>query len=204
MSTASNKKYPTLQQTNAAVQAVAGALGNTHYAIVGGAACTMLGSVRLTEDVDFVVPKGETKAARALLKQKETYFSIDKRTQHTTYRSEPNIEVEILTPPALFKEEFTARTPTYDVGGVRVLKPALLLNAKCGSLLGRATDDKKRTDSRDINFLLQWCASHRQFPSTAEMSNATPAFVQYYIGTFGGEQHWKDAGYNIREGRWSH
>ncbi|KAI3330971.1 hypothetical protein F4824DRAFT_514887 [Ustulina deusta] len=161
MSTASNKKYPTLQQTNAAVQAVAGALGNTHYAIVGGAACTMLGS-------------------------------------------EPNIEVEILTPPALFKEEFTARTPTYDVGGVRVLKPALLLNAKCGSLLGRATDDKKRTDSRDINFLLQWCASHRQFPSTAEMSNATPAFVQYYIGTFGGEQHWKDAGYNIREGRWSH
>lgn len=172
-SVASSSQVPTREQVRAAAIAIGSALGGNDYALVGGAACSLLGSTRATEDVDFVVPKDGTKNARKLLRQQNTYFNVDKKTLHTWYKSIPPVEVEIVTPPALFKETFDASTPIITVGGVKVLKPALILNAKCRSILERANDRKKRNDAVDIQFLLRWCAQNGASPTSEEVPNAS-------------------------------
>jgi hypothetical protein len=194
---------PSSVQTRRATLAVAHALGDLKYAVVGGGACSMLGSTRETEDVDFVVPMNTTKTARNLLKQKPDYFDIDNRTLHTFYKSDPKVEIEILAPPGLFKEDFTESTPTISVDGVRILKPALILNAKCGSILGRHTEPKKRTDAIDIRFLLDWCHRNQVLPTANEVPNATKDFVDYFISLWGGEDLWKNAGYDLSTGKFT-
>lgn len=139
----SNK--PTPEQV-AAAQAVGFSLGDQTYAVVDGAACLLLGSSRVTEDVDIVVSQGATRETRLKLKSQDAYFDVEKRTLHTYYKSNPPVEVEILAPPSLFKETFSSSTPYIVVEGIRVLKPALILNAKCHSIVNRASEDKKRTD----------------------------------------------------------
>jgi hypothetical protein len=94
-----------------AAQAVGRVLGDQAYAIVGGAGCALLGSPRTTTDVDIVVPKGQTMEIRKLFKGQEG-FVVEKRTLHTYFSSNPRVDIEILTPPMLFKEEFDASTPT--------------------------------------------------------------------------------------------
>jgi hypothetical protein len=188
---------PTSLQTRQAARAIAFALGDLKYAVVGGAACTILGSLRETEDVDFVVPQGETKTARDLLRQKPDFFDIERRTLHTTFKSTPKVEVEILTPPALFKEHYSGTTPVVMVDGVRILKPSLILNAKCGSIQGRATQEKKESDANDIIFLLGLCYTNRDYPTTAEVPNATKNFVLGFIQVYGSEAQWTDAGYDL-------
>ncbi|KAH8894363.1 hypothetical protein GQ53DRAFT_859202 [Thozetella sp. PMI_491] len=174
--------------------------GGQFYAVEGGAACVLLGSTRQTADLHFVVPKGETKAARSLLRSNPDVFHVEKRTNHTEYKSNPPVEIEILAPPALFKEEFSTSTPTIIVNNVRVLKPTLILNAKCGSILGRASEEKKRTDATDIMFLLRWCARNGMAPTQSEVPNATQQFVNYFIATFGRADLWAEAGYNAETG----
>ncbi|KAF9775474.1 hypothetical protein IL306_006417 [Fusarium sp. DS 682] len=181
---------------------IAQILGNQQsYAVVGGAACVLLGSTRATFDVDFVVPKGETKAARALLKSYPDYFDIDKKTLHTFYRSEPPVEIEILAPPALFREDFSSSTSVVEVQGVRVLQPTLLLNAKCNSILGRARSDKKDTDAEDIQFLLQWCTRNNVRPKATDVPAASLEFVQWFINEYGNEALWRDAGFDLKTGK---
>jgi predicted nucleotidyltransferase len=53
--------YPSTDLVISAAKAVARALKDTNvkYAIVGGASCLLLGSHRVTTDVDIVVPKAE-------------------------------------------------------------------------------------------------------------------------------------------------
>ncbi|KAK4119280.1 hypothetical protein N657DRAFT_693864 [Parathielavia appendiculata] len=67
-------------------KAVADALkdGNIKYAIVGG-------------------------ASRLLLAQPE-HFSVDARTNHTVYLSTPPVGIQIIAPPALFREPFDEST----------------------------------------------------------------------------------------------
>ncbi|KAI1189490.1 hypothetical protein F5B17DRAFT_449720 [Nemania serpens] len=204
MSSQPLSEIPKAAQILAASKAVASALGELEYAIVGGAACSILGSKRLTGNVDLVVPKGMTKSARDLLKQKPEAFDIDRRTLHTNYKSSPPIEIEILTPPTLFKEEFSATTPVFIHAGIRILKPTLILNAKCGSILSRASADKKQTDAADIMFLLSWCDHQKVMPSNAEAPNAHNEFVKYFVNEYGSPDLWVRAGYDMSRGRWSH
>ena len=136
-----------------AAQAVGRVLGDQVYAIVGGAGCALLGSPRTTTDVDIVVPRGQTMEIRKLFKGQEG-FVVEERTLHTYFSSNPRVDIEILTPPMLFKEAFDASTPTVMIGSAKVLKPALLLNAKCHSIMGRG-ETKTRSDAHDISFLLR-------------------------------------------------
>lgn len=193
---------PDIGLVKASAEAVAWALGTEQcYAIVGGAACVLLGSIRSTFDVDFVVPKGQTKTARSLLKAQPDYFDVDKRTQHTVYRSDPPVQIEILTPPALFKQEFTASTPVVEVNGARILSPMLILNAKCGSVLSRSSSEKKSTDTEDIKFLLQWCSSHGLRPkSGSDVPNATLEFIHWFVEINGDELLWEGVGFDFQKG----
>lgn len=137
-----------------AASAVGAALGRSHYAIMGGAACALLGSIRKTSDIDLVVVKGGTVSARSRLMNRSD-FKVDPRTRHTHYRSDNDVPNEILTPPMLFKGEFSESTPTIEVDGVKVLEPTHLLNAKCGSIFSRTSQHGRFKDSEDIKFLLR-------------------------------------------------
>ncbi|KAN0106648.1 hypothetical protein V8E51_009524 [Hyaloscypha variabilis] len=192
---------PSPEQIREAAVAINYYLGDQVYAIVGGAACSLLGSTRETEDIDIVVPQGATRDARQRLRNEPTYFDVDNRTLHTYYRSDPRVEVEILTPPSLFRERFDNNTPVVLINGVKVLKPSLILNAKCNSILGRASEEKKTTDATDIKFCLWWCASNNAFPTATEVPRASREFVEWFIGVYGEAEYWTNAGYNWETGR---
>ena len=192
---------PSSDQIRAAARAVGYYLGNRTYAVVGGAACSLLGARRGTEDVDVVVPQGATKDARTTLKNEVAYFEVQSRTLHTYYKSDPKVEVEIIAPPSLFRENFDASTPVVIVEGTKVLKPALILNAKCNSILGRAIEEKKQSDAEDIQFCLWWCYTNNSFPTSAEVPRANAQFVQWFISVHGGREHWINARYNFETGQ---
>lgn len=200
--TGSSATEPPPDFITAAAKAVALSFGSTHYAIVGGAACLLLGSTRQTTDIDAVVAKGETKTARDKLAAQKTHFSVDPKTRHTNYLSKPAVEIEILTPPLLFKENFDKDTPTVTVaGGIKILKPTLILNAKCGSILGRANEAKKLTDSRDIKYLLTWCAANKMWPTAKECPKVNKEFVEWFDSTYGGKELFKHAGWDETNGK---
>ncbi|OAA59031.1 hypothetical protein SPI_06233 [Niveomyces insectorum RCEF 264] len=131
----------------------------------------MLGSARLTFDVDLVVRKGGTMAARRLLREDDAHF----------------------------KGEFAEGTPVHEVDVVNVLKPTLLLDAKCRSILERATWDAKLKDARDIKFLIRFCVSHGLDVSPEEVPNATKEFAVGFVREHGQPELWEEAGYVISE-----
>ncbi|KAF2462937.1 uncharacterized protein BDR25DRAFT_385324 [Lindgomyces ingoldianus] len=179
-------------------------LGNNKYAIVGGAAVKLLGSTRTTEDVDFVVPQGAVAAARTILAAAPAHFIVDPRTRHTHYRTSPPVEIEIVSPPALFRETFNADTPTHTItigsASIKILSPVLILNSKCRSILGRPTEAKKVSDAADIKFLLRWLATNNAFPTAQDVPNATKEFVEWFIATYTGAEYWTSARYNFQTG----
>ena len=193
---------PTLEQVKEATAALAQLLTNSKYAIVGGAAVLLLGSSRGTEDVDVVVPQGQTKAARDLIK---TYgqgkFSVDPRTLHTYYLSTPPVEIEILTPPGLFRGTFNQDTQTMAITHnnttVQILHPVAILDAKCGAIGGRATEAKKQTDTQDILHLLEWLKSQNISLFTDDVPNASMEWVQWFVSVYGHDNydHWKNVGW---------
>jgi hypothetical protein len=189
-----------------ASMAVANALtAGPKYALVGGGACVVLGSTRTTQDVDFVVLRGQTSAARQL-RRASPHFNVEPKTNHTTFKAEgaDGVEIEILAPPAMFKENFDQNTEVITVGNVKVLKPALILNAKCRSILGRPTVSKRNTDASDIIFLLEFCARNPMYlPKAVEVPNATREFVQSFVGQYQNQDSWTRAGYNFQTGLFS-
>jgi hypothetical protein len=171
------------------------------YAIIGGTAVQLLRSMRLTEDVDFVVPQGTVAAARKMIARAKDEFTVHPRTRHTHYRiTQTPVEAEILSPPALFKKIFDAETPVHEVvvdgQSIRILKPALILDAKCRSILGLPTEKKKLNDAIDIIFLLQWLAANNTVPLAHEVPNASKGFVELFIKTYNGIEDWTNSGYS--------
>lgn len=185
----------TRQAVIEAAIAVGIAMETDTYAIVGGAACVLLGCDRTTSDVDIVVPKGATPDARARFRASDK-FIVEPGTAHTYYNAATTpFEIEILAPPGLFKEDFDAATPVVELSGVKILKPALIFNAKCGSILNRASEDKKFTDFSDIVFLLEYFAESTP-PTAAEVPNVSKEFVEWFVATYGNEEKWIAASYN--------
>jgi hypothetical protein len=99
----------------------------------------------------------------------------------------------------LFKGQFSASTPCVLVNDVRILKPTLILDAKCGSILGRASMTKKQTDAFDIKFLLAYIARYG-IPVGLEVPNATGEFITLFVGLYGGRELFQKAGFTIPGG----
>lgn len=200
------KQMPGNTNVGQASKILAGCLGNRQYAIVGGGALALLGSDRETDGVDFVVPKGETPSIRALLKEQPEHFTVERRTNHTTYNSKPPVAIQILTPPALFKMAFDVSTPTIQIDNVKVLKPTLILCAKIDSILSRVSDGKIAADANDIKYLLRWCTTeegrrHGCTITAKEVPNATRNFYLGFVSTYREPQLWTNAGFNLQTGR---
>ena len=87
--------------------------------------------------------------------------------------------------------------------GVEILAPSMLLNAKCRSILHRPNEQKKRTDAKDIRFLLNWLAANHIRPTMQEVPNASKHFVLWFKKYFKELDNWEDAGYNIGTGEYS-
>ncbi|KAL4908142.1 hypothetical protein BDW74DRAFT_174838 [Aspergillus multicolor] len=132
---------------------------------------------RTTQDVDIVVLRGQAAAARQLLRASGD-FDVELRTNYTTFKGIVPVDIEILAPPTMFKEAFDENTEVVTVGKIKVLKPALLLNAKCRTVVERSTGDKRASDALDIIFLLRYCAQRVEYlPRALEVPNATKQFV---------------------------
>ncbi|KAK8867566.1 hypothetical protein PGQ11_006144 [Apiospora arundinis] len=195
-----------------AAAAVALALdGKIKYAVVGSGACSVLGSQQVTENLEIVVPKGQTQQTRSLLKEHPTSFDIEKRTLHTYFKSssEPSggrVRIELLAPPGMFREEYTESTPMILIPSgdkkIRVLKPTLLLNSRCASVQDQRTEEGKRAHAMDIVFLLGWCHRNDVVPTSDEVPHATMPFVHTFISLLpSSKEHWVNAGYDLKQGR---
>lgn len=174
---------------------------NFVYAIVGGAACQLYGSRRVTEDVDIVVLPNTTASARKAIAQDPT-FTVERRTKHTTRHG---IRIDILSPPVMWQSNFDATTMTLEipcVGGIkaRVLHPLLLLNNKCGSISNRSGAEKKDSDYIDIVFLLRYCVRNGIRPTAGSVPNAGNHRGEYLMQERGDEDAWLTAGYDKRLG----
>ncbi|KAJ8453764.1 hypothetical protein ONZ51_g13413 [Trametes cubensis] len=197
-----NRGEVTIESIHTAAKAIAAALGGCDnasdlqaqvpYAIVGGGACILLGSHRITEDVDFVVPQNTTAAARKLLRASPA-FRVDPRTCHTWHR-ETGLAIEIVT--MWFQRTFDARTPALVVDGVRVLHPVRILDAKCRSILARSALYKKNTDAHDIVFLLEYCVRNGIAVKDGDVEHAKAETIEYLIAQeMTPREAWNAAGY---------
>lgn len=185
--------------TKSAAVAIASTMGTDCYALVGGAACTMLGSQRITLDVDFVVPKGQIISARRKFVN-DPAFKVDARTRHTQYiQGDVNIDIDILAPPRMFRGQFDESTPCIVVDGVKILKPTLILDAKCLSIFERSSEGKKQTDAFDIKFLLSYIIDSGMSVGS-EVPNASSAFIIEFVDVYGGRELFKGAGFSVPEG----
>jgi len=139
-----------------------------------------LGSLRMTEDVDFVVYLlVELIAAKNEL-QKDTRFSIDLRTRHTTFTSSSGcaVEIEALSSPRTFKGHFDDTTLLITVlEGVHLLNAPLYLESKCGSLPGRGNNKKRNTDATDIRYILNFIIQSNIHTDSSKVPSATPDFI---------------------------
>ncbi len=124
-------------------------------------------------------------------------FTVEPRTLHTKHTaSATGVDIEILSPPALFQGSFDAATPIVMVNGVRVLHPVRILDAKCRSLLSRSHDVKRASDAEDIAFLLHRCASDGIKIRAGDMVNAIPGVLESIIDqAWVPRQAWNAAGY---------
>jgi hypothetical protein len=189
MSKHERHQLPTKAETIEVASALAETLPESlKYAIVGGAACTLLGSKRQTMDVDFVVPRNCTAQARSALKASPR-FQVQPRTNHTTYEFEASdvqpIDIEILAPPSLFQEEYNDQSPVVQVeGGVRVLHPAIILASKCKSVTGRSSLEKRASDAQDIAFLLKYLFEHEQYRTAVDLERVRAVAPHEWIAAY--------------------
>jgi hypothetical protein len=100
-----------IDDVRAATKAIGSCFGDKAYGVVGGAPCVLL-RWRLTmwtllsQKVKqlFLISSNFAGSLPTLM--------LKGKPLQTTYKSAPPVEIEILTPPLLFKEPFDASTPT--------------------------------------------------------------------------------------------
>jgi hypothetical protein len=168
-----------------AVHQVSQALHNTRYAIIGGIACILLGSTRATYDIDVIIPNGERNNATHALSQSAS-FGMEARGNRTWFSASNrnHYNVDIMEPRQIY-QTFDFARDTVILNGVRVLRPAALLNYK--SLSWSAMDrpsQKKRNDAVDIIFLTRYMAQNGQTVSQMDVPFANADFLTDFVATY--------------------
>jgi hypothetical protein len=174
-----------------AAQTISQSLQYIPYALVGGAAYSLLGSPCSVDSIELVVPRGQTLLTRNTLRKDSSHFEVDPRTRHTHFKGECNVEISIVAPPGLFRGKFESNTKTVKRHGVNVLHPALLLNELCGIIKERLTEGKKEEDAADIFFLLNWLGDDEEKVHWSAVPNVSRAFAAWFVETYRGEELWR-------------
>ncbi|KAE9973853.1 hypothetical protein BLS_003403 [Venturia inaequalis] len=175
----------------AAARALSECLQYIPYALVGGAAYSLLDSPCSVDAIELVVPRGQTLLTRNTLKKDTAHFEVDPRTRHTHFKGQFNIEISIVAPPGLFRGKFESGTRVVKRHGVSILHPSLLLNELCGIVKERLNEGKMEEDAADILFLLSWLGNHEEKVRWGDVPNVTRAFAAWFVGKYRGEELWR-------------
>jgi hypothetical protein len=114
--------------------ALSQAIAKEPYAFIGGAACQLLGSARVTQDVDFVIPRGMPPRILEILGQSAFFHVTPNRKVSFVSMPGTVVHVNIMSHPQRFPERYDETTPTIIIAGVGLLHPVLILNITCDSV----------------------------------------------------------------------
>jgi hypothetical protein len=175
-----------------ALEAIAEALPDAPYAIIGGLALMLLGSSRPTKDVDIVVPDGRageivTQLAADGMFGTET-TSTGRRRVWFDASSGRRYNVDVLEPHSIGQVFGPDGPPVRTVQGHPVLEPTQLLNFKIASWTDRkGTQSVKKTNhATDITFLLEYLGKKGVDVSREEVYHATDEFLVLFCATYPG------------------
>jgi hypothetical protein len=173
---------PPLTSILSAAQALALVFKNQPYAIIGSTSILLLGSTTVQDyNIDILIPRGQTSHFRSLLRKDSKNFTVAPRTLHTTYKSNPPVAIELLTPPFLWEEKYDQDTPVNWRDGVRVLDPIRILDGKCKSIWQWSDEGKRNVDADHILWLLEWTIREGRVVRREEVKNINVSFVMEFI-----------------------
>jgi hypothetical protein len=170
---------------------IAKALKGSSYALIGGAACSLLGSRRGTYDIDIIVPTGQRGRTVELLGRSKK-FGVEPGATRTWFNSsnDTHYNVDVMEPGQIY-QKFDRKTETRVVNGIRILKPALLLNFKCLSWSSRGRQRAKRLhDAQDIRFLVTYMARAGERTSPREVNFADEDFLLEFLARYPETRHY--------------
>ena len=133
-------------------------LGNLKYAIIGGAACFLLGSTRLTHDFDIIVLDGTKKSAMAKLSQNKELFGSAQGGIWVNTEDGGRYNLDVIEPRQIRQRFSGGSGEIIKIQGVNVLRPSLLLEYKQYSYAHRdaGRQASKNTDAMDLQFLTRY------------------------------------------------
>ncbi|KAK2795565.1 hypothetical protein FQN51_000419 [Onygenales sp. PD_10] len=145
---------PAIDAVRACIEAIQARLAG-RFILIGGAAMNLLGSSRVTEDVDILVATPDLPGLESELRQINGFTDVSGKIVFTVQGI--NVSVDLLT-NAVDNATFNEMLPyTTLVGQVRVLRLDYALALKLTCLYLRQDDEnglaKRETDARDIAFL---------------------------------------------------
>lgn len=168
-----------------AIRHTASALRDTTYALIGGVACHLLGSRRGNiKDIDIIIPNGERAGTAAILARSSKFGVDDANGTWFNASNNRSYTVDLMEPREMY-QSFDRNTATIVVDGIRVLKPALILNYKCFAWTSDdRRPDKKRNDAADIRFLASYMVRNGSSTTTEEVNWATGDFFVEFLAMF--------------------
>jgi hypothetical protein len=196
-----NMSQAIIQEASAATRDIT----STRYAIIGGCAIKILGADRGTKDIDLLVPNEKKRLAKQDMRRSEHFWVGDSSDRRQMFKASNKkaYNVDILQPKDIGLSADYRDGDTIVVGGVRILKPALLLNLKVHAWDAEDRQAASKTrDLTDIRFLLDYMRRQRISTSRQEAYLITEDRLSLLIGNgIGSPEEWRDIGFpNSRVG----
>ena len=175
-----------------ALDAIAEALPETPYAVIGGLALMLLGSTRPTKDIDIIVPDGRAAEAATLLAAEGMFGTSTTGGRRRVWfdaSSNRRYNVDVLEPHDIGQVFTLGGVPeTKMVQGYPVLEPKQLLNFKIAGWTDRRGTQsiKKSNHARDVVFLAEYLARKGVVVDRGEVYHATDEFLMLFGASYAG------------------
>ncbi|CAK4032216.1 Hypothetical predicted protein [Lecanosticta acicola] len=171
--------------------------GSIKYAFLGGAAVVLLGSRRVTSDLDIIVPNGtKARVIERLQRQMQGFGRQEASTRSWVLTPDNEAHnLDILEAQEIYAE-FADNTSCEAVDGIRVMRPAAILRTKIISWQSKERKQEKTlTDAEDIAFLVGYMAAHRTKTNRRELDVADEDFFDEWLMRYPGtRESWRAIG----------